>query len=290
MLSYNVRMNTVSNHSSSSVSHVQKITAVVCNGGNVCRARALAEQLGVPFYKYAEAVEEPYLLLCTNGLALVSDGMEMKADFEQRARRLDQRNLHRELLVKAAKIKPPSQGNNIPIESGITSRDNANLAWVPRAIDATAGLGDDALLLAAAGFEVALYERDPVIAALLDDALLRAQQGSNKQVAAAAQRMYIAGTDSIRALTQLDYKPDVIYLDPMFPERKKSAAVKKKFQLLHVLEAPATDDDALLQAALCAHPRKIVIKRPLKGPYVGNQKPSYSLNGKAIRYDVVVPA
>ena len=83
---------------------------------------------------------------------------------------------------------------------------------------------------------------------------------------------------------------DLIYLDPMFPERKKSALVKKKFQLLHYLERPAADEQELLQAALSARPKKIVIKRPLKGPDLGGQKPSYRIRGKAIRYDVIVPS
>ena len=80
-----------------------------------------------------------------------------------------------------------------------------------------------------------------------------------------------------------------VYLDPMFPERTKSAAVKKKFQLLHHLEQPCTDEESLVEAALAVHPRKVVIKRPVKGPLLAGVKPSYQLAGKAVRYDVLVP-
>ena len=83
-------------------------------------------------------------------------------------------------------------------------------------------------------------------------------------------------------------RPDVIYLDPMFPERQKSGLVKKKFQLIHYLEAPAENEEALMQAAIAARPLKIVVKRPAKGPYLAGLKPSYSLDGKAIRYDCYV--
>ena len=91
-------------------------------------------------------------------------------------------------------------------------------------------------------------------------------------------------------MAHLDGAPDVVYLDPMFPERRKSAAVKKKFQLIHHLEAPCQDEDALLAAAISAAPRKVVVKRPAKGPNLAGVKPSHSLAGKAVRYDVILPA
>ena len=83
----------------------------------------------------------------------------------------------------------------------------------------------------------------------------------------------------------------MIYLDPMFPARQKSAAVKKKFQLLHVLEKPCdeAEEDALIRAAFAAGSRKVVIKRPVKGGHLAGIKPSYSITGKAVRYDVLVP-
>ena len=174
--------------------------------------------------------------------------------------------MQRELLVRAAKLKAGPHGL--------------------RAMDATAGFGSDALLLAAAGFEVTLYERDPVIAALAADALRRARE--LPQLDSAASRMTLLEGDSIAALQALSKPVDVVLLDPMFPERRKSASVKKKFQLLHRLERPCDNEDELLQAALDAHPRKVIIKRPLKGPYLAGKKPSYSISGKSVRYDCLV--
>lgn len=200
------------------------------------------------------------------GLALVGDGMELRGDFSHMLPRLRHDRLGRELLVKAARVR------------GVDG---------PTAVDCTAGLGEDSLLLAAAGFRVTLFERDKTIFALLADALERA--AADPQLAGIAARMELVGGDSIEGLASLGFTPDVVYLDPMFPGRTKSAAVKKKFQLLHHLEQPCEEEEALVQAALAAHPRKVVIKRPPKGPELAGVKPSYTVSGKAVRYDVLVP-
>ena len=209
------------------------------------------------------------------GFALTDGTMELRADFARMLPRLKQGRLQQELLVKAARTK------------GVEH---------PWAIDATAGFGEDSLLLAAAGFAVDLYEQDCVIAALLQDALERAADDPALADAVARMRLH-AGKDSIAGLHHTAElveqgelaAPDVVYLDPMFPERTKSAAVKKKFQLLHHLERPCADEETLVQAALAVHPRKVVIKRPVKGPLLAGIKPSYQLAGKAVRYDVLVP-
>ena len=101
--------------------------------------------------------------------------------------------------------------------------------------------------------------------------------------------MTLVADDSIAGLATLPEPPDVVYLDPMFPARTKSAAVKKKFQLLHHLEQPCEEEETLVAAALAAQPRKVVIKRPAKGALLAGMKPSYSVAGKAVRYDVLVP-
>jgi 16S rRNA (guanine1516-N2)-methyltransferase len=153
-------------------------------------------------------------------------------------------------------------------------------------MDCTAGLGEDSILLAAAGFKVKLYERDNIIAALLRDSLIRAAE--IPELAPIVERMELHEEDSLIALTKLTQVPEVIYLDPMFPSRQKSALVKKKFQMLQQLEQPCEEGDEFLQAAIACKPKKIVIKRPLKGEYLGNHKPDYSITGKTIRYDCIV--
>lgn len=243
---------------------------IVC-AENICdnkKAQELANKLNLVYKD--EMPDEDYdglaLVMTANGLSLNGQGQSMQGDFTRMLKRISRSNLPRELLVKSAKIK----GAGFPLT----------------AVDATAGLGEDAFLLAATGFNVKLYERDPIISALLQDALNRAKE--NPELSEIANRMELFETDSITALSGLEYQPDVILLDPMFPARQKSALIKKKFQLLHQLEKPCPDEEKLLDSALKCCPRKLIIKRPIKGPFLADRKPDYSIKGKAIRFDCIV--
>ena len=200
------------------------------------------------------------------GLTLTDGELSIMVDFREMLPRLKQSNLQREMLVKAARIK----GQPMP----------------QTLIDATAGFGEDSLILAAAGFQVQLYEFDEVIAALLKDGMERAM--GIPELKEAVGRMKLVCGDSTEGMRKLDFKPDIVLLDPMFPARQKSALIKKKFQLIQRLESPCSTEEQLLDAAVAADPKRIVIKRPLKGPYLADRKPSYSLEGKAIRYDCFV--
>lgn len=201
-----------------------------------------------------------------DGLTLTDGKLSIMVDFRDMLPRLKQSNLQNEMQVKAARIK----GQPMP----------------QKIIDATAGFGEDSLILAAAGFEVDLYEFDDIIALLLEDGLDRAK--NIPELAPIVARMHFHHADSIQAMQNLDYLPDSILLDPMFPSRSKSAMIKKKFQLLQKIESPCSVEEELLNAAIAANPKRIIIKRPLKGPFLADKKPSYSLEGKAIRYDCFV--
>ena len=201
------------------------------------------------------------------GLALVGDGLELRCDFSRSLPRLRASNLHRELLVRAARVR--------------------GLDEAPRVVDATAGLGEDSVLLAAAGMQVTLVEREPMLAGLLRDGLQRAAR--QPELAPIVSRMRLIEGDSIEVLASLDERPHVVYLDPMFRAKRKQAATNKKLQLIQQLELPCANEEELLGAALAVHPRKVVIKRPLKGPCLAGAKPSGSLRGKVVRYDIVVP-
>lgn len=160
----------------------------------------------------------------------------------------------------------------------------------PRIFDATAGLGGDAFVLACLGCEVMMMERSPVAAALLQDGLERARQYAEYEDAELREiiaRMRLLPGDSI-AYLQMQTAPvaEVIYLDPMFPERQKSAAVKKEMQAFHQVIGQDLDDAALLQAALAGASHRVVVKRPRQAPAIEGQKPSYALEGKSSRYDI----
>ena len=237
-------------------------------------------QNSIPDLAIAEAAKVGLKLYQdTDGRLTLTDGkLSLCADLSDSIRRIKQDNLSRELLVRTAKLKNKANPDN----GAANSR--------PLAIDATAGFAEDSILLAAAGFDVVMYEYDAVIAALLEDALQRAAESDNDKLRAAVAHMKLINADSIEAMRHLQERPDVILLDPMFPAREKSALIKKKFQLLQRLEQPCTDEESLLNAAMTAHPHKIVIKRPLKGTYLAAHKPDYSIKGKAIRYDCIVMA
>lgn len=155
----------------------------------------------------------------------------------------------------------------------------------PRVLDATAGLGKDAFVLATLGCEMDLTERQPIIAALLEDGLARA--AGDFEVGAIVARMRLLQGNSIERMTTWEGEaPQVIYLDPMFPHRDKSALVKKEMRLFRPLVGDDLDAPALLEAALKLASHRVVVKRPRKAPIIEGGKPSYSLEGKSSRYDI----
>ncbi|MBQ8585707.1 MAG: class I SAM-dependent methyltransferase [Butyricicoccus sp.] len=206
------------------------------------------------------------LRLDENGLALLSDDQMLRGDLTRMLPRLKQHNLSGELLVRAAKIKDADH----PLT----------------AVDATAGLGEDSLLLAAAGFHVKLFEKNPVIYELLCDALRRA--ASIPELTEVVSRMEVRTGDSIEAMADLGFTPDVILLDPMFPERRKSALVKNKLQMIQKLEFPCVDEADMLRTAMLAKPKKLIVKRPPKVPFLAGIKHDNSLTGTAVRFDCFV--
>ena len=123
---------------------------------------------------------------------------------------------------------------------------------------------------------------------LLADCLRRAR--ADERLAAMAGRMHLQPGEATLVLGQLPQAPHLVYLDPMFPAKGKAALTKKKLQLFQRLEPPCAQEEELLAAALAAGPRRVVVKRPLKAPALAGRKPSHSVEGKTIRYDVFVPA
>lgn len=203
--------------------------------------------------------------------------------FDNIKKRILPHNIGGEMLVKAAKPK------NVFEKLGLNYQDFregriSNKVELPLAIDATAGLGEDALLLAASGFRVIMFERDEKIAELLEKTLEANRE--DDEIGDIISRMTLYKQDSIEVLPTLDVHPTVILLDPMFPERKKTGLVKKKFQMIHTLEAPCSDEAELFDAALSCGADKIIVKRPAKGPFLSGKTPSYSIKGNVIRYDV----
>ena len=156
----------------------------------------------------------------------------------------------------------------------------------PVVVDATAGLGRDAFVLATLGCRVTMLERSAVIAALLRDGLQHAQDVDDEAVRNIAQQMQLVHADAITWLESNTGMADVIYLDPMFPGRKKSAQVKKEMRFFQDIVGRDQDSGELLYAAINAARRRVVIKRPVRSGYVEESRPDFSITGKTTRYDI----
>ncbi|MCK6440510.1 MAG: class I SAM-dependent methyltransferase [Planctomycetes bacterium] len=160
-------------------------------------------------------------------------------------------------------------------------------AYRPKVLDATLGLGRDAIMLTWLGCHVTGIERSPFIAALVHDGLLRASM-DHLLAPVIQERFSLVVADSIRYIGHLegDERPDVIYLDPMFPERQKSALVKKEMRVLQALVKDDADSPALLEAALAKAKRRVVVKRPRHAPPLDGPRPGAAIAGKTVRFDL----
>ncbi len=147
----------------------------------------------------------------------------------------------------------------------------------PTVVDATAGLGRDAAVLHGFGFPVIMLERNPVLHAMLA-----------RDLDAMADAPGLFNDDAADWLRQppAETTVDVVYLDPMFSDAHGTAAVKKELGYLRRLLQAETESSALFDAAIAAARYRVVVKRALKARPFAERPPSYSLRGKAIRFDV----
>ncbi|MGM0701124.1 MAG: class I SAM-dependent methyltransferase [Pseudomonadota bacterium] len=234
---------------------------------------ALAQRLGLP----RGAAGEGELLLCREGdrLVLAGDprrfGAPLAVDFAagRAAHRRHFGGGRGQLIARACGLS-----------KGVT----------PSVVDATAGLGRDAFVLASLGAEVLMVERVAAIFALLEDGVARAL--ADPEIAGIAARMHLARGDAARELDTLvaegDVSPQVVHLDPMFPHRDKSALVKKEMRLFRVLAGDDGDAPRLLEAALDVATHRVVVKRPRQALPIAGPAPRHVIEGKTSRYDIYV--
>ncbi len=158
-------------------------------------------------------------------------------------------------------------------------------------LDATAGLAKDAFVLACLGCSLTLLEQNPVVAELVKNALIRAEHEETFRVIK-QQGFELINTDAVKFLKTISSQPDVIYIDPMYPHRKKSAAVKKNMQILQKLVShdndKAKNETELLNQALIKAKKRVVVKRPKGAPCLTDTQPTMSIESKITRYDVYV--
>ena len=160
---------------------------------------------------------------------------------------------------------------------------------LPTVIDATAGLGRDAFVLASIGCQVRLVERHPVVFLLLQDGLNRAYQ--DEEIGEMLQQnLRLLNVHHINELDpNIDYA-DVVYLDPMYPHKQKSALVKKEMRVFQHLVGADLDADELLLPALQLAKKRVVVKRPGYAEFLSGKQPHFSRETKNHRFDIYMGA
>lgn len=252
--------------------------AIVATQGYEAPARLLADQLSLSFLD--NIPQEPpssaafswVLVLSERGLGLQLTGPKapgaIYCDFVEGA------NAHRRKFGGGKK-------QDLSRAVGLDKRANLQV------FDLTAGLGRDAFVLASLGATVNLVERNPVVHALLADGIERARLSDDGELVTIARRMNLQqGSAQSQLEAMADDSAEVIYLDPMFPGRQKSAKVKKEMQAFHALVGTDEDSDNLLSLAIKKSYYRAVVKRPASAPFLAELAPSYSLTGKSTRFDI----
>ncbi|NWO09197.1 class I SAM-dependent methyltransferase [Chromohalobacter salexigens] len=237
--------------------------------------RDLAARLGLPWQAEGDATAALRLVMTPEGLALSGEarryGAPIRVDFAAGtvAHRRRFGGGRGQLIAKACGLA-----------HGVT----------PSIVDATAGLGRDAFVLASLGAQVLLIERVAAIYALLEDGVRRAR--ADEEAAEIVARMRVANGDAARELATLvarhDVAPQVVHLDPMFPHRDKSALVKKEMRVFRELAGGDDDAPRLLEAALQVATHRVVVKRPRRAPPLEGPSPDHVIEGKTSRYDLYV--
>ncbi|OAI47040.1 hypothetical protein AYO45_06015 [Gammaproteobacteria bacterium SCGC AG-212-F23] len=230
------------------------------------RAKQLANHLDLPFCSTLAAYD--FLLTLTpDGLSLQKNNEKTKPLYiDFLSGKLTYRTQHattrNEILIRAL---------------GLKKQQHATI------IDATAGLGRDSFLLASLGFSVIALERSPIVFSLLNDGIKRGQTDiDTAMILARITWLQTNAIDWLKKSAPVDY----IYLDPMFPERKKSALVKKEMRFFHDIIGNDDDAELLLQTAFACATKRVVVKRPTLAGTLGNKQADFSLQGSSSRFDV----
>jgi 16S rRNA (guanine1516-N2)-methyltransferase len=230
---------------------------------------SIGNKWGFPVVSHSEKPAEGFYLQIQNGVLGLADASEKKVlpvevDFASPA------SLYR---------KQHGGGRKEPIVKAIGLKGNEG--W--HVVDATPGLGRDAFVLVSVGCKVTMIERSPIVAALLEDRIRRLAL-SFPELAAKMSLQHGNSAEVMQYFTGENV--NAIYLDPMFPHKKKSALVKKEMRLFQQLLGHDPDADALLPPALKLATHRVVVKRPNSADVLAGEKPSMAIESKKHRFDV----
>lgn len=217
--------------------------------------------------------QDRFHLVCAEAPPEPGDGMLLWAGVDGlRLLRRDGRRLESLRLTATDVQRRARQGDELLRACGLTGGPTGREA--PTVLDAMAGWGIDALVLAARGCAVTLVERHPVVSAMQEDLVVRCG-------ATDARCLWGDGYEVMAAMPGCD----VVYLDPMFPERRKGALPGKRMQwLTHLAAADTRPLDQWLEAARALARSRVVLKRRRTDPPVA--PPDWQIVGRSVRYDV----
>ena len=278
------------------------IHVAVTSADFIEQAQQLADKLSLPMHSASSEAYDYLLEYSDSGLALVPSADKgygsIRCDFS------GPEHSHR-------RRHGGGNGQAIAKAVGVSGK------FAPQVLDLTAGLGGDSFVLASLGCTVAMLERNSIVHSLLADGLGRGGAGRGGAGRGGAEWGGHESKDReskdheldeiINRLSLLEgnagdylnslaeqllssgteiWRPDIVYVDPMFPLRKKSAKVKKQMQAFHTIVGADSDADDLLASALAVAQYRVVVKRPAGAGFLAQTKPSYSLEGKSTRYDI----
>ncbi|MCQ8129997.1 class I SAM-dependent methyltransferase [Methylomonas rivi] len=244
-------------------------TAILIADDSDLRPRVLSERLDLPLLSLAaaETVDYEFFLIYRDGCLKL----------------LDRQNLKKGGLTVEIDPRPGEQHSYPAPKKDLLAQAVGKKSRT--VVDATGGWAQDSLALFRMGYEVTCIERSPVMAALLADGFERLAQKDWVRKRELVPPELLVG-NAIELLAGLPEKPDCIYLDPMFPpKRKQSAATRKSMAVLRDILGDDMDRQELFDAAFAATGRRVAVKSPDYAEPLGG-KPNESYQGKLLRYDV----
>ncbi len=237
------------------------------------RAEALAAELRLPLIGRDSVIEEPEglrLVVSADRLALGTANLRMGGTIAV------------DFAAGAVGYRRESARRRQPLARAVGLRGGP-----PSVMDATAGLGRDSFLLACLGCTVVAVERSLVLGTLLEDGLARARSSTDEDLRVVAGRITLVVEDARELLSTVaeDDRPDVVFMDPMYPVKKKAALPKKEMRICRRLVGDETDAAGLLAVARKTARRRVVVKRPKHAPPL-EKGVAIEYRGKIARYDV----
>ena len=241
------------------------------------KAENLAHKLELPFHPEIVKTDSDLILAYTSaGLQL------LKLTTRSKIKRL--------LFVDFIRGKNGYRhAKNLTIHQPLAKAVGIRSGIRPTVLDATAGLGGDSFVLACLGCEVSMCERSSILHALLEDGLFRAAF-EDKTSEIVTQRMRLVREDTRSFISRSEDSFDTIYLDPMYPHRKKQALNREEMRVIRDLVGDDIDSGELLNVALTRAKKRVVVKRPKGASLLSNHQPTYEVLMKNSRFDIYLRA